>query len=130
MQKYMKDYYKALGVSRDTSQEEIKKAFRRMALRYHPDRNPQDQKQAEEKFKAINEAYQVLGDEGKRQQYDYITALSQYMQSSVIADNVSVDASAQGLDEETIRRFLGQLVAQACGFKRCGRGYWRRCQRW
>ncbi len=65
----MKDYYKILGVSRDASQEEIKKAFRRLALKYHPDRN-QGNKEAEEKFKEINEAYAVLGDPEKRAQYD------------------------------------------------------------
>ncbi|RME69448.1 MAG: molecular chaperone DnaJ [Nitrospirae bacterium] len=65
----MKDYYKILGVSRNATQEEIKKAFRRLALKYHPDRNQGD-KEAEEKFKEINEAYAVLGDPEKRAQYD------------------------------------------------------------
>ena len=65
----MKDYYKILGVSRDASQEEIKRAFRELALKYHPDRNPGDP-HAEEKFKEINEAYQVLGDPRKRAEYD------------------------------------------------------------
>jgi curved DNA-binding protein len=59
----MKDYYQVLGISKEVSYEEIKKAFRRLASRYHPDHNPQSQKQAEEKSKEINEAYQVLGDE-------------------------------------------------------------------
>jgi len=54
-----KDYYEILGVDRNATQEEIKKAYRKMALKYHPDRNPDDQ-EAEEKFKEINEAYQVL----------------------------------------------------------------------
>ncbi len=65
----MKDYYEILGVPRDASPEEIKKAFRRLALKYHPDRNPGD-KEAEEKFKEINEAYACLSDPVKRQQYD------------------------------------------------------------
>jgi len=67
--KTMKDYYQILGVPRNASQEEIKKAFRRLALKYHPDRN-QGNKEAEEKFKEINEAYAVLGDPEKRAQYD------------------------------------------------------------
>jgi molecular chaperone DnaJ len=62
----MKDYYKILGVSRNASQEEIKKAFRRLAHQYHPDKG----KGNEEKFKEINEAYQVLSDPQKRAQYD------------------------------------------------------------
>ncbi|GAQ94720.1 molecular chaperone DnaJ [Thermodesulfovibrio aggregans] len=65
----MKDYYKILGVSRDASQEEIKKAFRRLARQYHPDLNPGN-KEAEEKFKEINEAYACLSDPVKRANYD------------------------------------------------------------
>jgi curved DNA-binding protein len=63
------DYYKVLGVSRDASAEEIRKAYRKLAMKYHPDRNPED-KQAEERFKEINEAYQVLNDPQKRAHYD------------------------------------------------------------
>jgi curved DNA-binding protein len=63
------DYYKVLGVSRDASAEEIRKAYRKLAMKYHPDRNPDD-KQAEERFKEINEAYQVLNDPQKRAHYD------------------------------------------------------------
>ncbi|MEA3507165.1 MAG: molecular chaperone DnaJ [Elusimicrobiota bacterium] len=64
-----KDYYDILGVSKDASQEEIKKAYRKLALKYHPDRNKGEEK-AQEKFKEINHAYEVLGDENKREQYD------------------------------------------------------------
>jgi curved DNA-binding protein len=64
-----RDYYKTLGVSGDASAEEIKKAYRKLALETHPDRNPGD-RQAEERFKAINEAYGVLSDGPKRTQYD------------------------------------------------------------
>lgn len=67
----MKDYYQILGVPDNASQEEIKRAFRKLAFKYHPDTNPGNEKQAEERFKEINEAYCVLGDEGKRQQYDF-----------------------------------------------------------
>ncbi len=64
-----KDYYKILGVSKDASPEEIKKAFRKLAIKYHPDKN-KGNKEAEERFKEINEAYAVLSDPEKRKQYD------------------------------------------------------------
>ena len=64
-----KDYYKVLGVSKSASAEDIKKAFRKLARRYHPDVNPGDKK-SEEKFKEINEAYEVLSDPTKRRKYD------------------------------------------------------------
>ncbi len=64
-----KDYYKILGVSRDATKEEIRKAYRRLAKLYHPDLNKGD-KEKEEKFKEINEAYSVLSDDKLRQQYD------------------------------------------------------------
>jgi curved DNA-binding protein len=66
-----KDYYNILGVNRSASEDEIKRAYRKLALKYHPDRNPGD-KQAEEKFKEINEAYQVLSDPQKRSRYDQL----------------------------------------------------------
>lgn len=63
------DYYKVLGVGKDASQDEIKKAYRRLAVQYHPDKNKENP-QAEERFKEVSEAYSVLGDAEKRRKYD------------------------------------------------------------
>ena len=63
------DYYKILGVGKNASDEEIKKAYRKLARQYHPDRNPGDKK-AEERFKQISQAHDVLSDEDKRKEYD------------------------------------------------------------
>jgi len=67
------DYYELLGVKKDAKPEEIKKAYRKLAVKYHPDKNPDD-KQAEERFKEISEAYAVLSDPEKRNQYDQFGA--------------------------------------------------------
>jgi molecular chaperone DnaJ len=64
-----RDYYEVLGVNRDASDEDIKKAYRKLAMKYHPDRNP-DSKDAEEKFKEAKEAYEVLTEADKRRAYD------------------------------------------------------------
>jgi len=64
-----KDYYELLGISRTATPDEIKKAYRKLAMKYHPDRNPDD-KAAEGRFKEVSEAYEVLSDAGKRKQYD------------------------------------------------------------
>src|SRR5690606_12417318 len=68
-----KDYYKILGVSKSASQEEIKKKYRKLAVKYHPDKNPDD-KQAESKFKELSEAYEVLKDPEKSKKYDQLGA--------------------------------------------------------
>ncbi len=65
-----KDYYQILGVPRNATQNRIKKAYRKLAMEYHPDRNLGKEKWANEKFKEINEAFSVLGDPQKRRQYD------------------------------------------------------------
>ena len=65
-----KDYYEVLGVPKDATEEQIRKAYKKLALRWHPDKNPDNKKEAEEKFKEINEAYSVLSDPQKRNNYD------------------------------------------------------------
>ena len=64
-----RDYYEVLGVDKDASEQDIKKAFRKKARKYHPDVNPDD-KEAEKRFKEVNDAYETLSDPQKRQQYD------------------------------------------------------------
>jgi molecular chaperone DnaJ len=64
-----RDYYEVLGVSKDATEDELKKAYRKLAIKYHPDKNPGD-KSAEEKFKEAAEAYDVLRDKDKRARYD------------------------------------------------------------
>jgi curved DNA-binding protein len=93
------DYYKILGVDKKSSSEEIKKAYRKLALKYHPDRNPNN-KEAEEKFKQISEAYAVLSDPQKRQQYDNFgsdTFRQKYSQEDIFS----------GFDLNEILRDLG-----------------------
>ena len=65
-----RDYYEVLGVPKDAGAEDIKKAYRKLAFKYHPDKNPDKEKEAEERFKEISEAYEVLGDSQKRATYD------------------------------------------------------------
>ena len=64
-----RDYYEILGVSKNATKDDLKKAYRKLAMQYHPDRNPDD-KASEEKFKEAAEAYEVLNDDNKRTQYD------------------------------------------------------------
>ncbi len=81
-----KDYYETLGVDRKASQDEIKKGYRKLAMKYHPDKNPDD-KDAEEKFKEINEAHQVLSDPEKRARYDRLgSSYSQWQERGAPGD--------------------------------------------
>lgn len=78
----MKDYYQILGIPVNAADEDIKKAFRKLAFQYHPDKNPGHEKEAEEKFKDISEAYGILCDKTKREQYDLRRASPQGFQYS------------------------------------------------
>ena len=65
-----KDYYEVLGVEKTATDDELKKAYRRLAKKYHPDANPDNKEEAEAKFKEVNEAYEVLSNPQKRKMYD------------------------------------------------------------
>jgi DnaJ-class molecular chaperone len=105
----MKDYYKTLGVSANAGEEEIRKAFRKLAFQHHPDKNIGHEKEAEDKFKDINEAYAVLSDKVKRQQYDmarksgmagagYGPSGFQYSQQDIFRDAFTNRASVDDLN--------------------------------
>lgn len=120
-----KDYYQILGVSKSASADEIKKAFRKLALKYHPDRNPGD-KAAEAKFKELSEAYEVLSDKEKRQKYDqfgqYWKQAEQAGQagswsgsSGVGVDMGGFDFSQYGSFDEFINELLGRFATPGAG---------------
>ncbi|HEX4205748.1 MAG TPA: J domain-containing protein [Ktedonobacteraceae bacterium] len=105
-----KDYYKILGIAKGASAEEIKKSFRKLARKYHPDVNPGDAK-AEEKFKEINEAYEVLSDTTKRQKYDTLGPNWQEQYSNPFA----------GAGRRTTYQYEGQ--GSPFGFDTSGSGF-------
>jgi len=94
-----RDYYEILGISKDAPSEDIKRAYRRLALKYHPDKNPDNHKEAEEKFKEIGEAYKVLSDPEKRQIYD------QYGHAGLQAEGVGAGAGFGGFDFDPFKIF-------------------------
>jgi curved DNA-binding protein len=111
-----KDYYKVLGVPRNASEQEIKKAYRKLAMQYHPDRNPGKEEWANEKFKEINEAYGVLGDPEKRSQYDRFGTVgdigdifrSRNTQSTF--EDVMRDFGGAGLDFDFLDGIFGDFL--------------------
>ena len=129
----LKDYYSILGVNADASAEDIKRAFRRLALQHHPDRNPENIKAAEAKFKEINEAYEVLGDEGTRWRYDSLARLSGYPQRTKPSQfNFNGDMGSD-ITLEMLRRLAGLgFVVSGGGWGKswgCGRRRGGQCRR-
>ena len=99
--KTQKDYYQVLGVSETAASDEIKKVYRKLAVKYHPDKNPANPKEAEAKFKEISEAYFVLSDEKRRAQYDQMRRFGGGYSGNF--------AGAQGFDyEELLKQFRGR----------------------
>jgi curved DNA-binding protein len=109
----VKDYYTILGVSRSASGDEIKKAFRRLAMRYHPDRNPDNSIEAGEKFKDINEAYEVLGTNEQRQHYDRMISRAGQHRTVIMTSYSSVDDTV--FDLNTIREVLQRVMNLGLG---------------
>lgn len=109
-----KDYYEILGISRSADAEEIKKSFRRLARKYHPDLNPKD-KTAETHFKEINEAYEVLSDPEKRQKYDQFGQYwKQVGQGGSAAPGRGVEEFGFG-DFTSFEEFISELLGRSSG---------------
>ena len=126
-----KDYYQTLGISIDASSEDIKKAFRQLAMRYHPDRNPANPKETEDKFKEINEAYEVLGDEQKRWQYDRMVGLLRYPRGERVVKDIFNESSESDPMQELFRRLAGMGFVFTGGSRRpwgCMRKQGWRCR--
>ena len=114
-----KDYYQILNVNRDASAEDIKKTFRRLAMQYHPDRNPEGVREAGEKFKEINEAYEVLGDEQRRFQYDRLVNYSSNPRKTMHVEDIFTDE----MEADSIMEMYQRLASM--GFV-VGRTGWRK----
>ncbi|HIC91188.1 MAG TPA: J domain-containing protein [Syntrophaceae bacterium] len=117
-----RDYYEVLGVKRDATTEEIKRAYRKLALKYHPDRTKGD-RAAEEKFKEINEAYAVLSDPEKRKQYDAFGSTEfhrRFTQEDIFRDFDFGSLFREfGLGEDIFNRIFGGSRAKR-GYRTCG----------
>jgi curved DNA-binding protein CbpA len=129
----LKDYYSILGVNVDASTEDIKRAFRRLALQHHPDHNPENIKEAEEKFKEINEAYETLSDEEARWRFDSLTRLSGYSSRTMAEEDNFNGGMGSDSVLEMLRRLDGLgFVVKGAGWGKpwgCGRRQGGQCRR-
>jgi DnaJ-class molecular chaperone len=125
-----KDYYQILGISRNATAEQIKKAYRKLAMQYHPDRNPGNEKWANEKFKEVNEAFSVLGDPEKRRQYDQFGTVgvagdifgSGYTRTTF--EDLMKDFGGAGLGFDFLDNIFGEsLRSTGFTFRTFGRGF-------
>jgi curved DNA-binding protein len=112
------DYYQILGVSRDASPEEIKKAYRKLAMKYHPDKVKGDKKAAEEKFKQISEAYAVLSNPDKRKEYDQYGSQvfrEKFTQEDIFKGFDFKDIFDLGISDSIFSRLFGGLGGRSRG---------------
>lgn len=111
-----KDYYAILGVPRSATADDIKKAYRKMAMQFHPDKNPGKEQWATEKFKEINEAFGVLGDTTKRKQYDQFGTpgnandVFSSAQTSTTFEDLMKDFQGSGLRSDFLDKMFGDMM--------------------
>lgn len=121
-----KDYYQVLGVPRDAGEDEVKRAYRRLAMQFHPDRNLGNEKWANEKFKEINEAFSVVGDPVKRRQYDQFGTAQQADAGDIFNNphtRVTFDEFLRDMDGAGLRiDFLNEIFGEALRGSYSGRG--------
>jgi len=125
-----KDYYQILGVPRNAAEEQIKKVYRKLAMQYHPDRNPGKEKWANEKFKEINEAFGVLGDPGKRRQYDQFGTVGNIGDifgspfTRTTFEDLMKDFGGSGLGFDFLDNIFGDVLkGRSFSFKTFSRGF-------
>jgi len=123
-----KDYYQILGVPRNASDEDIKKAYRKLAMQYHPDRNPGKEQWANEKFKEINEAFGILGNPEKRKQYDQFGITGQpgdvfgNQATSATFEDLMREFGGQGLGYDFLDSVFGDFLrGRGFSFRQYGR---------
>lgn len=123
-----KDYYEILGVPRNASDEDIKKAYRKLAMEFHPDRNPGKEKWANEKFKEINEAFGVLGNPDKRRQYDQFGTTGDAgdvfgnQATSATFEDLMKEFGGQGLGYDFLDNVFGDFLrGRSFSFRQYGR---------
>ncbi|NXX18578.1 DNJB8 protein, partial [Podargus strigoides] len=114
----MVDYYKVLGLQKSASQNDIKKSYHKLALKWHPDKNLSNKEEAEKKFKAVAEAYEVLSDPQKRSLYDKSVkeSRSRRGRSGMRGHNSSFDSPSVFHDFETFREFFEEMHPFQCFF--------------
>ena len=125
-----KDYYRILDLPRNATNEQIKKAYRKLAMQYHPDRNPGEEQWANEKFKDINEAFSVLGDPDKRRQYDQFGTvgaagdISDSPFTRTTFEDLMKDFGGAGLGFGFLDNIFGDILkGRGFSFRTFGRGF-------